>query len=136
MRSQLSTSLLYETQCECLLYKAETQSTFQQIVFFSGRFYLHNVSCPKPSHNDYRGSETNITESSFHASRRNLTSLFLDNLVFQFLVCSDVSVSVLTALLGVDIDLLGVGAVTAVSDQFADGRGGVLNSSTLQVGCL
>ena len=84
----------------------------------------------------YRGIEANITESSFHASRRNLTSLFLDNEVFQFLVCSDVSVSVLTALLGVDIDLSGVIVVTAVGDQFANGRGGVLNSSTLQFGCL
>lgn len=84
----------------------------------------------------YRGIEANITESSFHASRRNLTSLFLDNEVFQFLVCSDVSVSVLTALLGVDIDLSGVIVVTAVGDQFANGRGGVLNSGAQQGVCL
>lgn len=81
----------------------------------------------------YRGIEANITESSFHASRRIVTSLFLDNEVFQFLVCSNVSVSVLTALLGVDIDLSGVIVVTAVSDQFADGRGGVLESGATQV---
>ena len=83
-----------------------------------------------------RGIEANITESSFHASRRIVTSLFLDNEVFQFLVWGDGSVSVLSTLLGVDIDLSGVIVVTAVGDQFANGRGGVLNSSTLQVGSL
>lgn len=84
----------------------------------------------------YRGIEANITESSFHASRRNITSLFLDNEVFQFLVCSNGSISVLSTLLGVDDDLSGVIVVTAVGDQLANGRGGVLNSSNLQVGCL
>lgn len=43
--SKLSTSLLYETQSACLLYKTDRHAIFQQIVFLSSRFYLQNGLC-------------------------------------------------------------------------------------------